>query len=118
MFLARMFLLLAIVAEVAGTSTMNFISNNDAIWGYLVMYLLIAISYYFLSLAAKQISIGVAYAIWEGLGISLITVVSLFLFDSDLNAQQLVGLGLAVVGIVCVTLGEPHHGPKVKEEKN
>ncbi|QUJ67560.1 QacE family quaternary ammonium compound efflux SMR transporter [Photobacterium sp. GJ3] len=106
MFIARIFLLLAITSEVAGTSTMNLIGEENSLWGYGVMYLLITVSYYFLSLAAKKIAIGVAYAVWEGLGIALITLVSLFVFDADLSLQELLGLGLAVVGIVMVTLGE------------
>ncbi|MEL7326889.1 MAG: SMR family transporter [Pseudomonadota bacterium] len=116
MIIARLFLLLAIVAEVAGTSTMSFIGESNAWDGYLVMYVLIAISYYFLSKAAKKISIGVAYATWEGLGIALITLVSIVLFDANLSTQQLLGLALVVVGIVCVTLGESHGQPQQKDE--
>ncbi len=116
MLIARLFLLLAIVAEVAGTSTMSYIGESNAWEGYLVMYVLIAISYYFLSKAANKISIGVAYATWEGLGIALITLVSIVLFDANLSAQQLLGLALAVVGIVCVTLGESHGQPQQKDE--
>ncbi|HGS5631377.1 TPA: SMR family transporter [Vibrio parahaemolyticus] len=116
MLVARLFLLLAIVAEVAGTSTMSLIGQGHGGGGYIVMYVLIAISYYFLAFAAKKISIGVAYAVWEGLGISLITVVSIIAFDANLNHQELFGLMLAVVGIVCVTLGESHDQPNA--EKN
>lgn len=115
MLVARLFLLLAIVAEVAGTSTMSLIGQGHGWLGYIVMYVLIAVSYYFLSIAAKKISIGVAYAVWEGLGISLITVVSIVLFDSDLNTQELLGLMLAVIGIVCVTLGESHGQSNTKK---
>ncbi|MDF2154047.1 SMR family transporter [Vibrio sp. CAU 1672] len=115
MLIARLFLLLAIVAEVAGTSTMSLLGQGNAWWGYLVMYVLIAISYYCLSIAAKKIAIGVAYATWEGLGIALITVISIILFDADLSTQQLLGLTLAVVGIVCVTLGESHALPQQEE---
>ena len=118
MLIARLFLLLAIVAEVAGTSTMSFIGESNTWEGYLVMYALIAISYYFLSKATKKISIGVAYAIWEGLGIVLITLVSIVLFDANLNIQQLCGLALAVIGIVCVTFGETHEQPPQKNEQH
>lgn len=59
MILARVFLLFAISAEVAGTSTMNLLGPESSIWGYLLMYLLIGVSYFFLSLAAKKIAIGV-----------------------------------------------------------
>ncbi|MCG2839192.1 SMR family transporter [Photobacterium sp. WH77] len=117
MFLARIFLLLAIASEVAGTSTMNLLGQQDALWGYAVMYLLITVSYYFLSLAAKRIAIGVAYAIWEGLGITLITLVSLLVFKADLNSQELLGLGLAVAGIVMVTLGEAQSDSRATQAK-
>lgn len=63
---------------------------------------------FFLALAAKKIAIGVVYAVWEGLGIALITLVSVFVFDAQLNTQQFVGLAMATVGIVLVTLGEEH----------
>ncbi|MEI8594358.1 SMR family transporter [Photobacterium sp. Hal280] len=112
MFLARIFLLLAIASEVAGTSTMNLIGEENSLWGYGVMYLLITVSYFFLSLAAKKIAIGVAYAVWEGLGITLITLVSILVFQADLNNQELLGLGLAVAGIVMVTLGEAESGKR------
>ncbi|MBO2582783.1 SMR family transporter [Shewanella algae] len=114
MILARVFILFAISAEVAGTSTMNLLGPEGSIWGYLLMYLLIGVSYFFLSLAAKKIAIGVAYAVWEGLGIALITLVSMLLFDSRLNPQELAGLTLAILGIVLVTLGESHEGDKTK----
>lgn len=89
MILARVFLLFAISAEVAGTSTMNLLGPEGSIWGYLLMYLLIGVSYFFLSLAAKKIAIGVAYAVWEGLGIALITLVSMLLFDSSSTRRSL-----------------------------
>ncbi|NAW88794.1 SMR family transporter [Photobacterium halotolerans] len=117
MFLARIFLLLAIASEVAGTSTMNLLGQQGALWGYAAMYLLITVSYYFLSLAAKKIAIGVAYAIWEGLGITLITLVSLLVFKADLNSQELLGLGLAVAGIVMVTLGEAQSDSRATKTK-
>jgi spermidine export protein MdtJ len=97
---------------------MSFIGQGHGWLGYIVMYVLIAVSYYFLSIAAKKISIGVAYAVWEGLGISLITVVSIVLFDSDLNTQELLGLMLAVIGIVCVTLGESHGQSNTKKNSD
>ncbi|WP_394240632.1 SMR family transporter [Vibrio astriarenae] len=108
MIIARFFLLLAIISEVAGTSSMNIAGQSGSLFNYGLMYVLIAISYYFLALAAKKIAIGVAYACWEGLGIALITVVSIFYFGSDLSGQELFGLALVVAGVVMVTLGEEH----------
>ncbi len=97
---------------------MNIAGQNGSWVSYLLMYVLISISYYFLALAAKKISIGVAYACWEGLGIALITLVSIFYFGSELSVQELIGLALVVGGVVMVTLGEEHHQPEPGRTRN
>ncbi|MCG5513191.1 MULTISPECIES: SMR family transporter [Ectothiorhodospira] len=108
MRLAWMFLMLAIVTEVSGVSTMNFLSSGVGITGYLIMYVCIIFSYIFLGFAVKKIPVGVAFAMWEGLGITLITALSLLVFGSTLSTQELIGLGLAVVGIIMINAGEKH----------
>lgn len=109
MIIARFFLMMAIFFEVAGTSSMNVAGQGGNILNYVLMYVLISVSYYFLALAAKKIPIGIAYACWEGLGIALITLVSIFYFGATLNMQEIFGLVLVVAGVVMVTLGEEHH---------
>ena len=112
MLLARIFLTGAILTEVAGTSSMAMIPEDAAGWlNYLPMWVLITLSYLLLAQAAKTISIGIAFALWEGLGIALITVVSVLFLDYNLNAQELSGLALAIVGIVMVTMGETGDEP-------
>ena len=93
MLLARMFLTGAILTEVAGTSSMTLIADNGAGWlSYLPMWVLIALSYLMLAKAAKTISIGIAFALWEGLGIALITLVSVLFLDYSISPQALLGL--------------------------
>ncbi|MEH8120077.1 SMR family transporter [Aeromonas allosaccharophila] len=112
MLLARIFLTGAILTEVAGTSSMAMIPEDAAGWlNYLPMWALITLSYLLLAQAAKTISIGIAFALWEGVGIALITIVSVLFLDYDLNAQELSGLALAIVGIVMVTMGETGDEP-------
>ena len=112
LLLARLFLTGAILTEVAGTSTMALIPESETGWlHHMPMWLLIALSYLLLAKAAKTISIGIAFALWEGLGIALITIVSVLFLDYDLNAQELSGLALAIVGIVMVTMGETGDEP-------
>lgn len=113
--LAWTFLMLAILTEVSGVSTMNLLSQEGGLTGYLVMYACIALSYVFLGFAVKRIAVGVAFAMWEGVGIALITAISLLVFDSVLSTQELVGLGLVVVGIVMINAGEVH-SPATPEE--
>ena len=112
LLLARLFLTGAILTEVAGTSTMALIPEAEAGWlNYLPMWLLIALSYLLLAKAAKTSSIGIAVALWEGLGIALITAVSVLFLGYELSVQEWIGLALAIVGIVMVTLGETHAEP-------
>ncbi|MCF7743876.1 DMT family transporter [Aeromonas veronii] len=115
MFLARLFLTGAIVTEVAGTSSMAMIPEQGAGWmNYIPMWLLIGFSYWLLAKAAKTISISIAFALWEGLGITLITIVSVMFLGYDVTVQELIGLALAIVGIVMVTMGETHDEPADK----
>ncbi|MCF7750183.1 hypothetical protein KQ945_05465 [Bacillus subtilis subsp. subtilis] len=101
-------LAVAIVAEVVGTSFMADAARHGGYTGYAVMAVALAISYYFLALSVRGIAVGVAYAVWEGLGLTLLTLVGVFVFKDTLSTQQVIGLLMAAAGIVCVTLGEAH----------
>ncbi len=68
-----MFLGLAIITEVIGTLSMKYASVSGDSAGMIVMYIMIASSYILLSMAVKKVALGVAYALWEGIGILIIT---------------------------------------------
>lgn len=101
-------LFIAIVAEVTGTSFMAESARHGGYTGFAIMAVALALSYYFLALSVRRISVGVAYAIWEGLGLTLLTVVGVLIFKDVLSIQELIGLVLALIGIICVALGEEH----------
>ena len=115
--LAWFFLVLAIATEVIGLTVMKAASTGDGLWGYAVMYVSIALSYVFLAKAVKKISVGVAYAIWEGSGIALITLVSVFVFNHVLNTQEMIGLLMAVGGIILVNAGEIHKDEEATDDR-
>lgn len=69
-------LALAIVAEITGTLSMKWASVSGGHTGFILMLVMIALSYIFLAFAVKKIALGVAYALWEGIGILLITIFS------------------------------------------
>ncbi|TCM57249.1 spermidine export protein MdtJ [Rhizobium sp. PP-F2F-G48] len=106
--LAWLYLALAILIEVVGLTVMKAASVNGGVAGYIVMYVAIAFSYVCLAKAVRTLPVGVAYAIWEGSGIALITLVSVFFFHHDLSLRELIGLGMAVLGIILVNAGEDH----------
>lgn len=109
--MAWLFLILAVVTEVAGTLTMNASGQSGNPWMYVMMCLFIGASYAFLSFALKKIAVGIAIAIWEGLGVALITTISFLFLDQPLSTQKIIGLIMAVVGIVLLNFGEEHEVP-------
>jgi len=98
-------LALAIVAEITGTLSMKWASVSDGNAGFILMLVMISLSYIFLSFAVKKIALGVAYALWEGIGILLITLFSVMLFDETLSTMKIAGLTTLVVGIVLIKSG-------------
>ena len=98
-------LALAIVAEITGTLSMKWASVSDGNTGFILMLVMIALSYIFLSFAVKKIALGVAYALWEGLGIVLITLFSVMLFDESLTVMKAAGLATLIDGIVLIKSG-------------
>lgn len=111
---AWVLLLLAIFSEIIGTLAMKWSSVDESGSGYLVMLVMIACSYIFLSFAVKKIALGVAYALWEGIGIVLITLFSVQLFGEPLSPMKIAGLTVLIAGIMLIKTGttqkkEPQH---------
>lgn len=110
-------LALAIVAEITGTLSMKWASVSDGNTGFILMLVMIALSYIFLSFAVKKIALGVAYALWEGIGIVLITLFSVMLFDESLTVMKAAGLATLIAGIVLIKSGT-RKAPTVNKSLN
>ncbi len=108
MAIAWLFLALAVLTEVAGTLTMNASGQSGSLAMYALMCAFIGMSYVFLSFALKRIAVGITIAIWEGLGVTLITVISVLYLDQPVSLQKFLGLALAVLGITLLNFGEEH----------
>lgn len=102
---AWILLSLAVVTEIMGTLLMKWSSLNGSHMGYLMMLGLIACSYILLSFAIKRIALGVAYALWEGIGILLITLFSVLLFEESLSLLKVCGLMTLTGGIILIKTG-------------
>ena len=98
------YLAIAILAEVIGTSALKA-SDGFTVWApSAVVVAGYSVSFYFLSLALRSIPVGVAYAIWSGIGIVLISVIGWVLFRQRLDAAAIVGMGLIVAGVAVIHL--------------
>ncbi|MDQ7262751.1 SMR family transporter [Paracoccus sp. PS-1] len=94
----------AITLEVVGTTFLQRSEQFTRLVPTLLMGLCYAASFYFLSLALRAMPLGIAYAIWSGLGIVLVSLIGLFVFGQRLDFAAVVGLTMIVAGVVIVNL--------------
>ena len=97
-------LAIAIVAEVVGTSALKASAGFTRLAPSVVVVLGYAVAFYCLSLVLKTIPVGVAYAIWSGLGIVLITVVAWVVYDQAIDLAAALGMALIVAGVVVLNV--------------
>lgn len=102
--LSYLYLGLAIVAEVIATSALKASDEFTKIGPAIITVAGYAIAFYFLSLTLKVIPVGIAYAIWSGLGIVLISAIGVLVFRQPLDLAAVVGLGLIIAGVVVLNL--------------
>ncbi|MEQ9545991.1 MAG: SMR family transporter [Marinobacter sp.] len=99
-----LFLGVAIVAEVVATSALKSSDGFSRLTPSIIVILGYVLAFYFLSLTLKVIPIGVAYAIWAGLGIVLIALVSWAIYGQKLDLPAIAGMTLIIMGVAVINL--------------
>ena len=99
-----LFLLVAICGEVAGTLSLKASDGFTRLWPSVFTVLCYVLTFYMLSLAIRTIPVGVAYAIWSGLGVVLVTAVSWWVYGQVLDGPALLGMGLIIAGVLVMNL--------------
>jgi small multidrug resistance pump len=97
-------LLGAIGFEVMGTTLLQQSQQFTRPWPTAGLALCYGVAFYLLTLALKQMPVGLAYAIWSGLGVVLISVIGLFLFRQKLDLPAIIGLALIIGGVLVINL--------------
>jgi small multidrug resistance pump len=105
-----LFLGLAIVGEVIATTFLKFTSGERAVWW---AYVIVGVGYLFafgmLSLTLERgVPLGTAYAIWAGVGVVLVAIISWLAFGETLTWQQIAGIVLVTAGVVLLEAGAKH----------
>lgn len=95
---------LAIVAEVIATSALKASAGFTRLGPSVVVVLGYGTAFYCLSLTLQSLSVGVAYAIWSGLGIVLVTVAAYVLYRQSVDLPALIGMALIVAGVAVIQL--------------
>lgn len=97
-----LYLSFAIVSEVIGTAALKASEEFTRLVPSLIVALGYASAFFFLTLTLRTIPVGVAYALWSGIGIVLICAMSWILFKQSLDAPAIFGIGLIAVGVVVI----------------
>jgi multidrug transporter EmrE-like cation transporter len=99
-----MILGLAIVAEVIGTTALKASESFTRLVPSLIVVVGYGVAFYCLSLVLKSVPVGIAYAVWSGLGIVLITAVAWLLYGQRIDLAGLLGMGLIIAGVVVLNV--------------
>jgi small multidrug resistance pump len=107
--MAAVFLAGAIAAEVVGTLFLRASDGFTRLWPSLGTALGYALAFVLLAQALRSIDVGVAYAIWAGVGTALITVIGVVALGEPATALKFAGTALIVVGVVALNLSGGAH---------
>lgn len=99
-----LFLAVAIVAEVIATSSLKASDGFTRPWPSMLVIVGFGIAFYLLALTLRVIPMGIAYAVWSGVGLVLITLIGWIVFGQKLDPPAFVGIGLIICGVVVMNV--------------
>jgi small multidrug resistance pump len=102
--MAYLYLALAIITEVIGTSALKASKEFTAVGPTIIVAVGYGLSFYFMTLALRTIPIGITYAIWSGIGIVMIAVVGFYLYKEVPDIPAIIGMGLIIAGVAVIHL--------------
>ncbi|RDI57847.1 small multidrug resistance pump [Microvirga subterranea] len=98
------YLLAAILCEVIATSALKAAEGFTRLGPSLVVVIGYGLAFYCLSLTLRTIPVGIAYALWSGIGIVLIALAGWILYRQPLDMPAVIGMALIVAGVLVINL--------------
>lgn len=102
--IAYLYLGVAIIAEVVATTALRAADGFTQLWPSIVSILGYVVAFYFLSLTLRTMPVGIAYAIWSGVGIVLISLAGWLLYRQLLDLPAIIGMALIMAGVIVINL--------------
>jgi small multidrug resistance pump len=99
-----LYLAIAIVAEVIATSALKASEGFARLGPSVIVIAGYSVAFYFLSLTLREIPVGIAYAVWSGVGIVLISLIAWLLFGQTLDTAAWLGIALIISGVLVLNL--------------
>ncbi len=94
----------AIICELIGTNALKAADGFTRLLPTLLVIVGYGASFYLMSLSLRTIPLGIAYAIWSGLGTAIIAVIGVIVWREQLNSAGVIGIVLIVVGVVLLNM--------------
>ncbi|MCY1246943.1 Multidrug transporter [compost metagenome] len=101
---AYYYLAIAICAEVIATVSMKAVKGFSTPLPLILVITGYALAFWMLTLVVRSIPVGVAYAVWAGMGIVMVSVAALFIYGQKLDIPAMAGMALIVLGVVVIQL--------------
>jgi small multidrug resistance pump len=98
------YLIIAIIAEVIGTSALKAADGFTRPGPSVLVVIAYGISFLCLSLTLRTLPVGIAYAVWSGVGVVLVTIVAWFLYQQRLDWPAVLGISLILAGVMVLNL--------------
>lgn len=98
------YLTIAIAAEIVATSALKTSESFTRLLPSIITVVGYLISFYFLSLTLRVLPVGIAYAVWSGVGIVAISIIGYVLFKQSLDLAALIGIGFIVTGVIVLNV--------------
>ncbi|HGM9851969.1 TPA: SMR family transporter [Proteus mirabilis] len=98
------YLILAIISEVIATTVLKASDGFSRLYPSIVVVMGYCFSFWALSQVVKVMPLGIAYAIWSGLGIVLVSVAAVFVYQQKLDLPAIVGMTLIIAGVLVINL--------------
>ncbi|NVO01644.1 MAG: multidrug efflux SMR transporter [Bacteroidetes bacterium] len=98
------YLILAIAFEVLGTTSLKACNGFTKFWPSVLVVVGYALTLFFFSLCIRQINLGVAYAIWAGVGIVLVVFSNLIIFKQTIDLPAIIGVILILAGVIVINI--------------
>lgn len=99
-----LYLSIAIFAEIIATTALKKAEGFSLLLPSVVTVVGYAIAFYFLSLSLRSIPVGIAYAVWSGVGIVAISIIGVIVFKQTLDLAALIGISFIVLGVLILNV--------------
>ena len=103
--LAWIYLILAIFFEVAGTTCMKLADGFTKLTPSIFIFVFYSISFSLMTLALRRLDLSTAYAIWAGLGTSLVAMIGVYYFNEPMTLVKAISLLFVIIGVIGLRLG-------------